>query len=243
MWIESRLQVGDRPIGLQIERLDDERREQTAVVLAWLALQTLAHDRSDAPLSWHQYAADILRDHVSFVINDEPHPERLEPSWWAEALGRALAEFVRHNDLAPSINRHLKAMRETTARQTHGVLSRVWQSASPAVTPMASMLSAQRLWLLERPPASRATAADQMDFAAAVAVLEPAAVYVLIIISDDERRASERGLFDRGERLRLERDAFKFETLDEALDATSRIRERFIARGWRDGEREVPSNT
>jgi len=79
-----------------------------------------------------------------------------------------------------------------------------------------------------------------MDFAAAVAVLDPAAVYVLIIISDDERRASERGLFERSDRVHLERDAFKFETLDEALDATGRIRERFIARGWRDGEREAP---
>jgi len=118
MWIESLVQVGDRPIGLQIERLDDERREQTAVVLAWLTLQTLV-DRSDAPLPWHQYAADILRDHVSFVISDEPHPERLEPAWWAEALGRALVEFVRHNELGPSINRHLQTMRESTPRLFH----------------------------------------------------------------------------------------------------------------------------
>jgi hypothetical protein len=117
MWIESRVQVGDRSVGLQIERLDAEPREQAAVVLAWLTLQTLAERSSDAPPSWHQYAADILRDHVSFVINDEPHPERLEPSWWSEALGCALVEFVRHNELAPSINRHLQAMRAATSGQ------------------------------------------------------------------------------------------------------------------------------
>jgi len=34
--------------------------------------------------------------------------------------------------------------------------------------------------------------------------------------------------------------AFKFETLDEALDATGRIRERFLARSWRDSEHDAP---
>jgi hypothetical protein len=38
MWFESALQVGDEPVGLSVQRLDDER-DSTAATPAWLALE------------------------------------------------------------------------------------------------------------------------------------------------------------------------------------------------------------
>jgi len=111
MWIESSVTVGDRPVGLNIERLDDDGREKTAAVLAWLTLEVLTGATPHAMSMWHDYAAEILRQHVSFVIADQADPEHLGSAWWSEAVGYALVEFVRHNELARSITRHLETMR------------------------------------------------------------------------------------------------------------------------------------
>lgn len=59
-------------------------------------------------------------------------------------------------------------------------------------------------------------------------------VCVLVIVSDDPERASEQALWTRAERFNLERDAFTFATLDEALLAVDEIRREFLARGWRE---------
>src|SRR5262245_45176168 len=91
---------------------------------------------------------------------------------------------------------------------------------------------AQRLWLLERP--SRAGGA--LEYAGAVAVLDSGCIYVLVMISNDASRAVERGLIDCEDRVRLERNALKFNTLDEATQATERIHHLFATRGWRDTE-------
>ena len=102
------------------------------------------------------------------------------------------------------------------------------------------MARAQRLWLLERPVGgSGADTGDDMNFAGAVAVLDRAAVYVLVIISSDANRASERGLIECGHQIRLDRDAFRYDTLDDALDGLERIRQLFVARGWRDHEQDT----
>lgn len=96
-----------------------------------------------------------------------------------------------------------------------------------------------RLWLLERLTAGAGDSTHEREFAGAVVALGRTAVHVLVIISDDPARASERVLHEHPDRVHLERNGFRFPTLDHALCATRRIRERFLARGWRDREDET----
>lgn len=105
---------------------------------------------------------------------------------------------------------------------------------------MVTSLPACRLWLLERPAGGADDSANGCNFAGAVVALDRTAVYLLVIISSDPARASERALHEHPDRVHLERNAFRFSTLDEALCATRRIRERFLARGWRDREDDLP---
>jgi len=111
MWIESAVQVGDLPVCVSVERLDDQRREQTAAVLAWLTLEALTDAQGNSTRAWHEHVAEIVRDHVAFVIDDGTRPDDLGTSWWTEAIGVAFIQFVRHNELAESINRHVEVMR------------------------------------------------------------------------------------------------------------------------------------
>lgn len=105
---------------------------------------------------------------------------------------------------------------------------------------MAQVLPAQRLWLLERPAGRPGLAVRApRDFAGAVAVLDHTTVFVVVIISNDPARTAERSVFQRGDRQRLERDALRFDTLDAAMEAVSRLKARFVARGWRDCEDAV----
>jgi hypothetical protein len=116
MWIESTVRVCDRPVGLRIERLDDHGREQVAAALAWLTMEAFSSLGADAMSAWNTYAAEILRDHVWFVIGDDEHPQGLESEWWNQAFGRAFVEFVRQNELSVTINRHLDALRGMAQR-------------------------------------------------------------------------------------------------------------------------------
>src|SRR5262245_27534833 len=92
---------------------------------------------------------------------------------------------------------------------------------------------AQRLWLL-----ARTTAGGPAEFAGAVAVLDGPRVYAVVLISDDANRANACGVFDCEDRARLERNALKFASLDDALEGLERIKQQFISRGWRDVECE-----
>lgn len=112
MWVESSLQIGDRDIQLRVERLEDDVRDRTAAVLAWLTLETVrAADGSAGVAAWHECVAELLRQHVSFVVPGATDSEDLGSAWWNEAVGRAFLQFVRDNELAPAINRHLEGMR------------------------------------------------------------------------------------------------------------------------------------
>jgi hypothetical protein len=107
MWVASSVQVGDQAVGLNVERLDKEEREHAAATLALLTLEAMTSGE-EAQAVWHEQVEKILRQHVTFEIEGEPG--RLNAMWWFEALGYALIQFVRQNDLAPSINRHIDVM-------------------------------------------------------------------------------------------------------------------------------------
>lgn len=98
--------VGDHAIGLSVQRLDDDERERTAAVLAWLTLDVIRSGISDST-AWNEGVNEILRRHVTLSVPDE-RLKRPDSPWWNELISRALREFVRQNDLAPSINRHLQ---------------------------------------------------------------------------------------------------------------------------------------
>lgn len=104
---------------------------------------------------------------------------------------------------------------------------------------------AQRLWLLERPAGGQppdAGAATPRSYAAGIALLDREAIYVAVIVSGEAGRADERGLRDFRDPQRLLRNAFRFATLDAALEGTGQLKTRFIARGWREGEDDGTSH-
>ncbi len=111
MWVDTVLQVGDEQVGLSIERLDQDDQERTAVALAWLTLEACRAGIANESVAWHDLVGDLLRDHVAFTV-PETRLESLDPAWWNEAMGRALVQFVRQNDLGPRINRHLATLQD-----------------------------------------------------------------------------------------------------------------------------------
>jgi hypothetical protein len=111
MWVETVLQVGDEQVGVSIERLEHDEQERTAVALAWLTLEACRAGIANQSVAWHDLVGDLLRDHVAFTV-PETRIENLGPAWWNEAMGRALVQFVRQNDLGPRINRHLAALQD-----------------------------------------------------------------------------------------------------------------------------------
>ena len=117
MWIESSVQVGDRPVVLCVECLDDEERERTAAQLAWLTIEAFGCGAEGATVAWHEFVAGILRQHVTFSIPEE-QLAGLGHEWWNEAMGRALLQFVRQNGLALSVNRHIDTLRLAVAGRT-----------------------------------------------------------------------------------------------------------------------------
>ena len=77
---------------------------------------------------------------------------------------------------------------------------------------------AQRLWVLERDAASlRAAYEDVCRFVGAVAILGDTCTYVVFVRSPEMDRANEGLLREVHLRLNIERDAFRFSTLDEAV--------------------------
>lgn len=108
MWVESQLHVGEDSIGVSVQRLDPDECERTAATLAWLTLETMRSGSDLASGPWQAFVNGLLSQHVAFVV-----PEGLadaDSAWWTEAVGRALSQFVRENDLAATINRHLQLM-------------------------------------------------------------------------------------------------------------------------------------
>jgi len=107
MWVESLEHVGDQAVGLCVQRLDEDERERTAALLAWVTLDAI-RGGGDESMAWTECVNEILRQHVALSVPDE-RLERPESPWWNELISRALQEFVRQNDLAPAIGRHLHA--------------------------------------------------------------------------------------------------------------------------------------
>ena len=71
------MQIGDQDVQLCVERLEDEVRGRTAAVLAWLTLETVREDGAAGAVAWHECVAELLRQHVSFVVPSAPDPEDL----------------------------------------------------------------------------------------------------------------------------------------------------------------------
>lgn len=92
-------------------------------------------------------------------------------------------------------------------------------------------LQTQRIWVLERRGPQRVTD-DIRRYAGAVLVLRADAVYALIVRAPELARASDLPLREGRLRVCLERDAFKFPTLDAALDGMARARRVLLAQGW-----------
>lgn len=104
------MQIGDLDVQLCIERLQDDVRDRTAAVLAWLTLEAVRAQGDVGAAAWHECVAELLRQHVSFVVPGASAPNDLGSVWWNEAVGRAFVQFVRDNEMAPAINRHLEML-------------------------------------------------------------------------------------------------------------------------------------
>jgi hypothetical protein len=118
MWVESVEQVGDEPIGLRAERLDDDARERTAVTIACLTLDALRGTTVDDLLPWHHFMEGVVRQHVSFSISED-RLEHADAGWWRAVIGRAIVRFMHENEPAPTVNRHLEALTQTEHTNRH----------------------------------------------------------------------------------------------------------------------------
>lgn len=109
-WIESAIEVGDRAVGLCVERLEPAAKDRAAAVLAWLTMETLTSPDDGGAAAWHEFVGEMLRQHVMFSVADETEPQRLDVEWWTEVMGRAFIQFVRQNELGPRVHRHMEAL-------------------------------------------------------------------------------------------------------------------------------------
>jgi hypothetical protein len=90
---------------------------------------------------------------------------------------------------------------------------------------------AQRLWVLERDDGAP-SAGDVCRFVGAVAILGERLVYVVLARSAEVTRAGEAALDALAPRLNVERDAFKFVTLDDAMAWAEATKRRWMVQGW-----------
>lgn len=91
--------------------LDEVERDRTAATLAWLTFEAITNQHGPEDLAWHDFVANVLREHVRLGTSDGWGGEDPGAEWWSEAAGLAFMQFVRHNELAPSVCQHLAAMR------------------------------------------------------------------------------------------------------------------------------------
>lgn len=112
-----------REVGLSVERLDPQERERTAAELASLTLNAISSCGPNEAIAWREFVHNVL-EYISFAATDE-HLESLwnrcrcrrrreGAMWWSVTISCALLRFV-HNQLAPSINRHLQILKELGA--------------------------------------------------------------------------------------------------------------------------------
>ncbi len=92
---------------------------------------------------------------------------------------------------------------------------------------------AQRLWVVER-AASWSADDDVCRYAGAVLVLWDERVYGVIVLSPEHHRASDVPLREGRLRISLDRDAFKFASLDDAIHGMERAKHALLLRGWID---------
>ena len=114
MWVESQVHVGRCAIGVRVHRLDADECERTAAMLAWLTLDAMRAGTEPGSGPWREFVNGLLRQHVAFVVPDDRLADAT-PEWWSEVVGRALTQFVRDNDLAGRINRHLQMLRDAAS--------------------------------------------------------------------------------------------------------------------------------
>jgi hypothetical protein len=114
MWVESRVHVGNDSIRVQVQHLDNDERERTAATLAWLTLEAMRSGADSECGPWHELVNGLLGQHVAFEVPDDRLAEATT-EWWSEVVGRALTQFVRENDLAASINRHVPILQGAAA--------------------------------------------------------------------------------------------------------------------------------
>ena len=82
-----------------------------AAVLAVLTLESVTSGTESDAAAWRDRVMDAIRQHVMVSVAGEKTPDTLGSAWWNEAFGQAFVQFVQHNDLGPSINRHIAALR------------------------------------------------------------------------------------------------------------------------------------
>ena len=111
MWVASIVHVGEHEIQLCVEQLHDSDLERTAAVMAWLSLETLRRGTPVEVSAWNDMVADTVGHHVTFTVAEDMVPSELGGPWWQEAVSKAFIQFIRHNELAPRINRHLESLR------------------------------------------------------------------------------------------------------------------------------------
>lgn len=114
MWVEAQFHVGNDSVSLKIERLEADACERTAAVLAWLTLEATRSGAESECRPWREFVNDLLGQHVAFTVPDERLADP-DTNWWSEVVGRALTQFVRENDLAVCINRHLQMLQNAAA--------------------------------------------------------------------------------------------------------------------------------
>lgn len=99
---------------------------------------------------------------------------------------------------------------------------------------------AQRLWILERSEGFGASDRQNVcRFLGAIAILGESMINVVFVRSPELQRASEVSLRATNLRLNIERDAFAFATLDDAIVWTDAMKRAWLCRGWT----EVPEES
>lgn len=98
----------------------------------------------------------------------------------------------------------------------------------------------QRLWTIER-AGGHSPSSDASRFTGAIAIVNDSGTYVVLIRSSHAHGASEAALAGGLIRFNLERDAFRFASLDEALEWAHATKEMWTHRGWLDVADDGPA--
>lgn len=97
--------VDGRAVGMDVDVLEADARQQLAASIAWLSREEL----TSGLVAWQAFASNVVAAHVAFTVDDGDLLDA-DATWWARVVYAGASALMDVNALAPTICRSLSSL-------------------------------------------------------------------------------------------------------------------------------------